>query len=165
MRLLLGRFFCLGLLLTSLQSFAIEECPYFTPEQLLTMQRAHDNGESIGMGHELAAIAWQESNAGERLVNKRTKDYGVFQNHLKTVASREGVKPTKHLANRLVKDFDYSAEHAVKELQYWKQVHRKGSMRDVLASYNAGFNVKAGKKYANAVMKKTKTLQDCIDFS
>lgn len=142
----------------------VQECPYFTPEQLLTMQRAYEAGDKIDMNYTMAAIALQESNAGEQLVNHRTKDYGVFQNHLKTVASREGVKPSKHLANKLVKNFDYSAEHAVKELEYWKQV-RKDRLQEVLASYNAGFNLKAGRKYANEVMEKIAMLQNCVDFS
>lgn len=164
MRLLLGRFLCLGILLTSLQSFAVEECPYFTPEQLLTMQRAYDAGDDLGMNYALAAIAWKESNAGENLVNHRTNDYGVFQNHLKTVASREGVKPSKRLAKRLVNDFDYSLNHAISELSFWKQV-RKDRLRDILASYNAGYNLSAGRKYANDVLNKISKLQDCVDFS
>lgn len=158
----------LGLLLSACHpvyaSEIVQECPYFTPEQLLTMQRAYEAGDKIDMNYTMAAIALQESNAGEQLVNHRTRDYGVFQNHLKTVASREGVKPSKHLANKLVKNFDYSADHAVKELEYWKQV-RKDRLQDVLASYNAGFNMKAGRKYANEVMDKIAMLQNCVDFS
>lgn len=149
----------------SLPVLADEQCPYFTPEQLLTMQRAYEKGNDIDMNYVLAAIALKESNAGVHLINNKTKDFGVFQNHLKTVASREGKAPSKKIAKRLVNDFEYSADHAVKEIEFWKRVRGDANLQEILASYNAGYNLKAGRLYANDVMKKVSMLQSCIDFS
>lgn len=53
---------------------------------------------------------------------------------------------------------EVSAFYAVDELVYWLDV-RNGNIRLALASYNAGWNYKAGLGYADEVLKKANHLK------
>lgn len=145
------------------------DCPELTISQKVNMLKAYNYGEGQmgkGWGIPLAAIALQESQLGVMLENKRTYDYGVFQNHLKTVVKRNKVSP-KVAKKKLVSDFHYSAKEAHKELLFWTKVHGnpdgKYSMKRVLASYNAGYKYKIPKarQYSQDVYNNMKLLAQC----
>lgn len=87
--------------------------------------------------------------------------YGIFQNYIKTVrakidANKLGVKDCEIKA--MLEQRHHSAQWAMDELQYWLKV-RNGNIRLALASYNAGWDYKAGLGYADAVLKKSKYLK------
>lgn len=129
-----------------------------------TLVQAYEYGEPYGYGYSLAAIAWKESMAGVYKINYSDPSFGVFHNLLTTVARREGVTSgfvKNQLAQRLVDDFEYSASHAIAELNTWRRYH-KGDIYLTWASYNAGTYYKAGIGYADNIKSKVQTLQRCM---
>lgn len=159
----------LCLLLPSFVAIADDGCPTLSFSQKVNMMKAYHYGETKmgkGWGITLAAIAFQESDLGMNVVNKRTQDYGLFQNHLKTVVKRNKVTP-KYAKTKLLNDFDYAVKETHKELQFWAKVHgkRKGevSLHKVLASYNGGYayHKPAPQKYSKEVFQNMKVLATC----
>lgn len=137
-----------------------------SPEQLFTLAHAYRAGAEHGYGLSLAAIAWQESLAGEIRINYSDPSFGVFHAHLTTVARREGVSNgfvKNQLAQRLVDDMDYAAEHAVAELSYWQSQYGEDWMR-IWASYNGGWNWQstAAQNYAESIRNKVRILRSCM---
>lgn len=142
----------------------IKQCSKFSESQIEVMRNAWFAGADRGYGWTLAAIAWKESSAGNNLVNWRGPAFGVFHNLLKTVAKRNGVTSERdqlRLADRLVEDFDFAAESAMDELDYWKKVHT-GNWERIVASYYAGYNWKysGGQAYKDDVVKKIRFLRN-----
>lgn len=161
--------FILCLLLTSFGALAGEDCPTLSFSQKVNMMKASHYGETQmgkGWGITLAAIAFQESDLGMNVINKRTQDYGIFQNHLKTVVKRNKVSPNYAKA-KLLNDFDYAVRETHKELQFWAKVHGKNrgsvSLHKVLASYNGGYayHKEAPQKYSKEVFANMKVLATC----
>lgn len=144
------------------------DCPEFSQGQVAVLKKAHAYG-SHNMGGNwgvvLAAISYQESSAGDKVVNHKGS-YGVFQNKLTTVTNRTGERPAV-AKKKLIRSFDYSAEQAKNELDYWNERYylktgQPNNLTRVLASYNAGYNVSAGKGYAKQVKQKMKIVEHCI---
>lgn len=138
----------------------------FDLSQLHTMQLAYDFGKDHDLEWALAAIVWQESSSGKNVVNVINDNPGMkalspFQILLRTAYNREGCKTNscrKMVERSLMKEFDYSASHAVMELQYW---NRKGkTLRDRLAHYYGGH--RPDYNYASSVQKKIKYLKQCV---
>ncbi|ADQ53426.1 Vs.1 conserved transglycosylase SLT domain protein [Aeromonas phage 65] len=159
------------LLLTSISANAVMyENRELTENQIYTIQRAYELGESSGYGLTLAAIALTESKAGKFLINNRTGDYGVFQNNLKytvkrveqLTGSKMGWKHQRKLRSELIASMETSANYALMELEYWKEV-RNGDWKMVVKSYNAGYspNSSAGIEYYERVAKNIKFLRSC----
>lgn len=163
------------------QVYAGPSATDFTDMQKYNLSYAYNYGKGYGLTGELrnvddpnfwnqrhlgtlfAAIAWEESSAG--LNTGRNKKghhaYGMFQNLYTTVTSKldERGIPFRHWY--LKKDLERkssSAEWAMDELRYWLAV-RKGNIRIALASYNAGWNYRAGLKYADRVLAKNQNLK------
>lgn len=142
------------------------QCKQFSFNQLQTMQRAYNYGEEHDLGWTLAAIVWQESSAGNKVVNWKDPSFGPFQIYLKTAASHEGfdweLDPRRALdvADKLLIDLEYGAGHAIKVLDHWK-IRHSGNYRRMLSSYNAGvnWNSERGTKYANDVVYKLNFLR------
>ncbi|ASD52048.1 hypothetical protein KNT64_gp096 [Pseudomonas phage PspYZU05] len=127
-------------------------------------QKNHLTNDKKGLGFIMAAIAWQESSAGINTVGKKGhKAYGMFQNYLPTVKARYkqiGINlPDQFIVNMLNGPRENSATWAYIELSYWLDIH-KGNMRKALSSYNAGWNIKAGSKYAQDVLEKAYYLKN-----
>lgn len=136
----------------------------FNDKQIDNLNKAYHYGEKrsspfknsrIEFGYIMAAILWQESSAGMNC-GKNGHAVGAFQNYIPTVKSRmkqDGKnKPNHQIANEL-SNFNTSAHWASVELNYWLGVH-DGNMNKALASYNAGWNTRAGAGYSNSVMRK-----------
>lgn len=109
------------------------------------------------MGYIMAAIAWQESSAGKNMSRKKNHHaYGLFQNYITTVRTKTkqmGVYFGDDHLKYMLEQRDSSGLWAMHELRYWLKQH-KGNVRLALASYYAGWNTKAGAKYAAAVLRK-----------
>lgn len=153
----------------------------FTAHQLDNLHFAYQYGEQFeksgklkadhpsiryngrGLGHILAGIAWKESSAGANLSPKKNHHaYGLFQNYIKTVKAKHekrGIKMTDRQTINHIMKREVSAFYAMDELAYWLKV-RNGNMRLALASYNAGWNYKAGLGYADDVLKKANHLKN-----
>ena len=63
-----------------------------TQDEIETLKEIKREGQEHGLSYSLMAIAIKESSLGKYLVNVDTKDYGLYQAHLKTVIDRENVK-------------------------------------------------------------------------
>lgn len=143
----------------------------FKLEQLWTMQMAYDRGVETDRGYTLAAITWQESSAGLKLRRKdgehwAMRSYGPFHILLKTASKRRDCLTWNcgHIKRKLLTDFNYSADLALEELDYWTD--RLSSRRKALAAYNAGnnWNGSKGMNYLSQINKKVSYLQKCVRF-
>lgn len=141
----------------------------FSEKQVSNMQKAYKFGQStnvpkyhgtnLNMGYIMAAILWQESSAGINIKNGHA--VGAFQNYIPTVKARlkqQGVTKSTAQISKELSRFDRSAHWANVEIDYWLKSH-KGSMPKALASYNAGYNVRAGMKYSNSIIRKATYLK------
>ena len=162
------------LLTVSMSAYSVE--PTFSNEQLDNLHYAYAFGEQYqksgkfketpnqkGLGYIMAGLLWQESSAGinQGLNKDKHHAYGMFQNYLPTLRSRVkqvGWKMSDKEIIRMVQKRQNSASWAYIELTYWINVH-KGDLRKAIASYNAGWNAKAGSKYASEVLEKANYLK------
>lgn len=142
----------------------------FSEKQISNMQKAYKFGNSnekkkfhgtnVNLGYIMAAILWQESSCGINIKNGHA--VGAFQNYIPTVKSRmkqNGVHKTSAQISKELSNFNTSAHWADIEIDYWLKTH-KGNMHKALASYNAGYNVKAGNGYANSILRKATYLKN-----
>lgn len=144
---------------------------FFTMKQLWTLQQAYDHGEPQGLGYTMAAIVWKESSAGLKLSRKdgehwAMNSYGPFHILLKTAKNRRGCKAwnCSGVKRKLMNDFQYSADLALEELEYWNE--RLGDYRKAFAAYNAGnaWPGPAGSAYSRDIRGKIRYLQQCVRF-
>lgn len=108
---------------------------------------AYDQG-----GYTLAAIAWQESHAGNFRVGLNSNgsvDLGLFHINSESFLSRWYKEHPKKkrtpfydniLLSKITVDDVYASKYANKELIYWR-VQRKRSLKDAIKSYNCGTNI------------------------
>lgn len=137
-------------------------------DQIDTLNRAYQIGESKDLGLTLAAIAMTESSAGKYKSNDVTGDYGVFQTNLKytvkAIEQKTGAKMSwrqvRNLKQRLIDDMDTSGTHALIALEYWLDRHN-GDWSKAVRSYNAGnnWNSSAGKEYLTKVTKNLRLIK------
>lgn len=149
-----------------------DPCPeFFTMKQLWTLQQAYDHGEPQGLGYTMAAIVWKESSAGLKLSRKdgdhwAMNSYGPFHILLKTAKNRRGCTTwnCRNVKRKLLNDFQYSADLATEELEYWNG--RLGSYGKAFSAYNAGnaWRGRAGTAYSRDIRNKIQYLQQCVRF-
>ena len=117
-------------------------------EQIEMLKEIKRQGQDLGFGYTLMAIAIKESRLGEYMVNLDTKDFGLYQANIKTVLSRQNIKDTvwnrNVFASRLVSDFEFATQNAIEELTFWQKIH-KNDWRKIWGSYNAGYNYNSKK--------------------
>lgn len=127
-----------------------------TPNEIETLKEIKRQGQQHGLSYSLMAIAIKESSLGKYLVNVDTKDYGLYQAHLKTVIDRQNVKDTSwnrnKFAMKLISDFKFATKNAIEELSYWQKIH-KNDWTKVWSSYNGGwkYNSKAAREYSQDI--------------
>jgi len=141
-----------------------EELRSMTDAQRYTLMKAFAYGAPYDLGYTLAAIAWQESQAGSVPVNVNDPSFGPFHNKMDTVMRRVVIKDTQYnrnrIATRLLNDFEFAASMAVAELSYWDRVHH-GNWRRMVRSYNAGYNhsSKNADAYVGNIIQKVKAIK------
>ena len=137
-----------------------------TQDEIETLKEIKIQGQKHGLSYSLMAIAIKESSLGKYLVNVDTKDYGLYQAHLKTVIDRENVQDNSwnrnKFAMKLISDFKFATKNAIDELVYWQKIH-KNDWSKVWSSYNGGwkYNSKAARDYSNdiaAIIRKLKKI-------
>ena len=127
-----------------------------TQDEIETLKEIKLEGQKHGLSYSLMAIAIKESSLGKYLVNVDTKDYGLYQAHLKTVIDRENVKDNSwnrnKFAMKLISDFQFATKNAIEELSYWQKVHNNNWSK-VWSSYNGGwrYNSDAAKQYSKDI--------------
>lgn len=127
-------------------------------------------GKKEGFGETLSAICWQESKAGQYLVNLSDPSFGLYHNLISTVLSRLGVKNNEYYrnkyANLLIEDRNFASSMAIEELKFWHGYHKskkgnKSIWELTIRSYNAGHNhliTEADEYYIN-IQNKIKALR------
>lgn len=137
--------FSLVLILTFSYTATLDtQLSQMTEQQKYTLAKVYLAGEKYNLGLTLTAIAWQESQAGKWLINLDDPSFGLF--HI--IPEGKGWNRSRE-SERLL-SFDYSLAKAVEILQYWENYH-KGNWRNMVKSYNAGFNYNSTK--ANQYLK------------
>lgn len=155
----------------------INSCEIFTKEQQKVLQYSYEKGKEHNLQWTLAAIAWQESSAGQKLKNKNSDSYGLYGNMLSTVNSRlkdEEFKKNlpkipltqKQTVMLIQHDWEFAATFALVELEYWKNRH-SGDRGKMISSYFGGnkFNSKSAKYYRSCIDEKIRELKKsgCIN--
>lgn len=146
------------------QAGLCDELYRMSNNQLNTLIQSYKYGKKYGLGYTLAAIAWQESQAGLYPVNISDPSFGVHHILLTTAMKRGKVRNTSFHRNMLASELlnhDVSASYAIKELKYWKRYH-KGNWKRIWASYNAGHNFKNGLKYSQQIEEKIQKIKTCL---
>jgi hypothetical protein len=144
------------------------ECPAFSENQLKVLNKAFEYGVEFDLSHTLAVIALSESSAGVKLVNDKSRDYGVFQANRHYLCIQEGAD-TEGSCNsavlNVVVDMEFAAKHALITLKYWRNYHKNSFdwYNLMIRSYNEGFsyNGPAADIYIALFRKNMKIINDC----
>lgn len=147
----------------------------FSNTQKEILFRAYLAGKNDGFGYTLAAIAWQESCAGEYRMNFQDPSAGIFHAYIPGVINRyPKLKQNGFTQNMvgamLVEDDEFATQIAISELKFWEKQH-KGNWRNIIKSYNKGYswqkneraNFQAEKYYLD-ITTKVKQLQKHFHF-
>ncbi len=114
----------------------------FNSKQKEILLDAYIFGEKQGFGYILSAIAWQESCAGEYLVNFADPSAGIFHAHIPLVI-KQYTKLQDNSFNRniigqlLLKDHDFALKVALDQLLFWEKKYQ-GNQEKIIKSYNKG---------------------------
>lgn len=100
----------------------------FTKEQYLTLIKSYLWGESFGLGHTLAAIAWTESCMGLYKINLQDPSAGSYHNAVTSVMARHPeIKNNSYtqnvMAQMLIKNEKFAAIEALLELTFWESYY------------------------------------------
>lgn len=138
---------------------------FFTESQKEVLNFAYDYGRDHDLSYSLAAIAWQESQAGLFLIDFQGQTAGIWHVSVDGVINRNQkmYKDTPFIRNlvaqKLMNNRKFCAKEAVKELLYWK--NKRSNWVDIWASYNGGYNYESrqAQRYAREVAEKIKFLK------
>ncbi|PAF43900.1 hypothetical protein [Helicobacter sp. 11S03491-1] len=122
----------------------------FSPQQQKVILYAYNYGASKGLGYTMAAIAWQESCAGEYLVNFSDPSAGIYHAHIPGVIKKYSkYKDTSFIRNLvgelLMRDHEFASKVALDNLLFWQKT-RKGNYKNIIKSYNKGFSWEKSKR-------------------
>lgn len=116
----------------------------FNNRQKQIILYAYNYGAKKGLGYTMAAIAWQESCAGEYMVNFSDPSAGVYHAHIPGVIKKYSTyKDSSFLRNLvgelLMRDIEFASKVALENLLFW-QKNRRGNYKKIIKSYNKGFS-------------------------
>jgi len=155
------------------ESIECDNLKKFSKSQRDNLVYAYNFGASKGMGYTMAAIAWQESCAGEYMVNFSDPSAGLYHAHipivLKYYSSYKDTSFTRNVMGQtLINNRSFSSQVALDTLLYWKKYH-KGDYKNTIKSYNKGFkwvNDNASdtlaESYYKNIAKKVRALESYI---
>ncbi len=148
----------------------------FSESQKNVILQAYLAGLRYGFGFTLAAIAWQESCAGEYRVNFQDPSAGLFHAYIPSVFKRhpelkENGFTHNMVGHRLVTDDDFAVQIAIEELLFWNKVH-EGNWKNIVKSYNRGYSWQTSKRadasateyYENVAQKVREIKQYIVDM-
>lgn len=145
------------------------QCPVLASEgltepQIKTLHKSYQAGKAKDMAYSLAAIAWKESSAGRYMINLQDPSAGPFHITIDNAINYLKWDDTNFNRNRvaqmLIEDFHLSAEFAMINLQFWKDLHKDNWFR-IWASYNAGYRWQNGEDYAHDIARKVQKIKLC----
>lgn len=145
------------------------QCPVLASEglserQIGVIHKAFTVGKAKNMSYSLAAIVWKESSAGRYMINLQDPSAGAFHITINNALVYLKWKDTNFNRNRaaqmLIQDFQLSAEFAMINLTFWKDLHKDNWFR-IWASYNAGYRWQNGESYATDISRKVQKIKLC----
>lgn len=154
---MIGKILIMLVLITKLSAVNyVERYNSLESYQVEILKKAYSVGVIDDIGYTLAAIAWRESEAGKYFINVYSNDCGVFQAHVNSVMSREGVSgawKANVICQKLIVDIDYAIKNAILEIEYWQRVHGKNNWYKVWGSYHVGYKYDSdrGVEYAKDI--------------
>ena len=157
MRSLLFIFVFIGSLFSASVEGYVKELEKMPEEKFKKLLQAYVYGIIHDWEFTLPAIAWKESNFNTKAVSK-VGALGTYQVMPRYHAKASGEK-VEHVKKKLIKDQVYASTASANNLNYWKWYHGDEAYTKILASYNAGFNIKAGMAYAKDVKLRAKAIK------
>ena len=157
MRSLLFIFVFIGSLFSASVEGYVKELEKMPEEKFKKLLQAYVYGIMHDWEYTLPAVAWKESNFDTKAVSK-VGALGTYQVMPRYHAKVSGEK-VEHVKKKLIKDQVYASTASANNLNYWKWYHGDEAYTKILASYNAGFNVKAGMEYAKDVKLRAKAIK------
>lgn len=169
-------FFCIAIHAKVPQEKLFAKCDLpknFNTNQKQIILDSYFYAQKKGFGYMLAAIAWQESCAGEYLINFSDPSAGIFHAHiplvLKQYTNLKNTAFNQNLVGRLlIQNQEFAMQVALEQLIFWNQKY-SGDKQKILKSYNKGTswisnekNNALAQKYYQEVFEKIKLLQDFI---
>lgn len=142
--------------------------------QKRVLLKSFSYGAEFDFGYTLAAIAWQESCAGAYRVNFQDPSAGIYHAYIPSVLNRhpylkKNGLTSNMLGERLIRDDEFAASEAIRELLYWRGVHNN-NWKSIVKSYNKGFSWQNSKsantqaiKYYNSIANKVSKLKPFIE--
>lgn len=133
--------------------------------QVQVLHDSFEAGAVKDMSYSLAAIAWKESSAGRYLMNLQDPSAGVFMvtvdNAMGYIKWKDTPFNRNRMAQKLVEDFELSAEFAMINLQFW--VDQYGNdWRTIWRRYNGGYSDSARAiKYSQDIAAKIQVIARC----
>lgn len=158
------------LILLLIPFYAFGSCDKIENLSLIQKHNLHKSfhyGKEFDLGYTLAAIAFNESSAGNFRLNVRTNDLGLYQ--INATAAERTLEIKNHyeklaLHQRLIHDDKLAASIAITTLLHFD----KGDWRKMVMSYNEGYkwlkNKESRKKaevYSDRVASTVKLLKRC----
>lgn len=139
-------------------------------KQKEVLVKSYHFGLKHDLGYTMAAIAWQESCAGEYRINFQDPSAGIFHTYIPGVFNRHPHLKRNGLTENivgemLIQDDSFSARETLAELLYWKKRHdNKWSF--IVKSYNKGNSwlkndeaKKKAERYHAGIVKKMRQLK------
>ncbi|WP_104698012.1 MULTISPECIES: hypothetical protein [unclassified Helicobacter] len=145
----------------------------FNENQTQVILDAYSYGKNDGFGYILAAIAWQESCAGEYLINFSDPSAGIFHAYIPLVIKQyTKLKDTgfnRNLVGKiLTQDKNLALKIALEQLLFWNQKY-SGDQQKIIKSYNKGTawinnqsSNKLAQKYYDEITQKIQILKTHI---
>jgi len=143
------------------------ELNHLDDSQKSILIRTYTKAKAYDLHYTMTAIAWIESNFGKHKVGRTSQDYGVFQININTFKRRysdllkKNPLSDKKIKHLLVTDYNINFLASVAELQFWKSVH-KNNFNKIWKSYNAGYNLSAGKRYSEQIKLRIRLIKSYI---
>jgi len=139
-----------------------------TLQQKVLLKKAYAYGDEFNMGYSMAAIMWQESFVGKKVVPFNISDPsgGYWHKHLDYLLKEED-QPVNDLTRNLIlveliTHMDYAASIAIKDLEKWKVMHGPTNWLAIWGSYNGGGV--PNMSYAHQIDEKIQVLKQIRDF-
>jgi len=144
-----------------------QECPGFTPEQHVLIQKAKAIGDYNDLGYTLAAIVWREAIVGQYIVRVNGGDgaegsYGVAQMQITTAAYLTGEDNLWRAKAVLAPALINNDTVALKLGLQYLNTHAHLGWRAMIARYNGKGPM--ARAYARDVVGRVKILQTCLYY-
>ena len=133
-------------------------------QQLDVLYKTFNKAKEFNLEYTMSAIALQESDLGNVLINVGSHDCGVFQVNVDTLSSNRWKR--NKLCTRLIKDYDFSFSIALSRFKYFYNYYiSKGYSKNIawkyaIESYHSGFNRTKGIIYYKGIIKNIRIIRN-----